>query len=321
MALIKCSECGAEISDKAQSCIKCGCPVEAEKAEINEIGKKVFCRHCGTENHQKDSMCCSCGKMLQNGRLSFCPFCGFKIRDILSGICGNCDAKLITDSPKKKKKDTYVTWFVVILFLVSAVLIVILNEVGMFNGALQTKTAPQQTASQMTVPLWNIKDTNFETNGNIVTAFEELKKSTKADLIKSAVPVESQILKQAVWKYYGKIVKVSYNGNVPGLLLKTYPPGSDISNRLGGGEISEIAYNETGGGIDCLLLGDIGSYKIIGASRLGTPFNIYGYAVGYEGEQVVIISTLFQYIDTADTIAFLQGEKVWRYSGSAVEKK
>ena len=29
MALIKCSECGKEISDKALSCINCGCPIES----------------------------------------------------------------------------------------------------------------------------------------------------------------------------------------------------------------------------------------------------------------------------------------------------
>lgn len=27
MALIKCEECGKEVSDKAESCIHCGCPV------------------------------------------------------------------------------------------------------------------------------------------------------------------------------------------------------------------------------------------------------------------------------------------------------
>lgn len=33
MALIKCTECGKEISDKAPACINCGCPVSAMKAE------------------------------------------------------------------------------------------------------------------------------------------------------------------------------------------------------------------------------------------------------------------------------------------------
>ena len=35
MALIKCPECGTEISDKANLCIKCGCPMERIKIERN----------------------------------------------------------------------------------------------------------------------------------------------------------------------------------------------------------------------------------------------------------------------------------------------
>lgn len=37
MALIKCSECGKQISDKAKQCIHCGAPIEIE----NEINKDV----------------------------------------------------------------------------------------------------------------------------------------------------------------------------------------------------------------------------------------------------------------------------------------
>ncbi len=36
MALIKCSECGNEISDKATSCIHCGCPVITENVNKNK---------------------------------------------------------------------------------------------------------------------------------------------------------------------------------------------------------------------------------------------------------------------------------------------
>ena len=39
MALIKCSECGSEISEKAQVCPKCGCPVDVSK-EIIATNKK-----------------------------------------------------------------------------------------------------------------------------------------------------------------------------------------------------------------------------------------------------------------------------------------
>lgn len=34
MALIKCPECGAEVSDRAPACIKCGYPLASEKSEL-----------------------------------------------------------------------------------------------------------------------------------------------------------------------------------------------------------------------------------------------------------------------------------------------
>lgn len=48
MALIKCLECGKEISDKADKCPSCGCPVETQKSErekknkSNKKAKKSF---------------------------------------------------------------------------------------------------------------------------------------------------------------------------------------------------------------------------------------------------------------------------------------
>ena len=49
MALIKCSECNKEISDKASDCIHCGCP----------IGLK--CDECGKELDSNTSKCSYCG--------------------------------------------------------------------------------------------------------------------------------------------------------------------------------------------------------------------------------------------------------------------
>lgn len=70
MALIKCPECGKEISDKAESCINCGFPISKhiEKREIRQVetyektfngiykytffnGKQeVYCPRCRSEN-------------------------------------------------------------------------------------------------------------------------------------------------------------------------------------------------------------------------------------------------------------------------------
>ncbi|MCF8145964.1 MAG: zinc ribbon domain-containing protein [Deltaproteobacteria bacterium] len=52
MALIKCSECGKEISDKAEKCVHCGCPVELTKAK---------CPNCGFERSPEDQECPKCG--------------------------------------------------------------------------------------------------------------------------------------------------------------------------------------------------------------------------------------------------------------------
>lgn len=51
MALIKCSECGKEISDKAKQCIHCGCPIENE----------LICVECGKKVTKDDDVCKNCG--------------------------------------------------------------------------------------------------------------------------------------------------------------------------------------------------------------------------------------------------------------------
>lgn len=44
MSLIKCPECGKEISDKATVCIHCGYPIKEETDKINiEQNTKKFC--------------------------------------------------------------------------------------------------------------------------------------------------------------------------------------------------------------------------------------------------------------------------------------
>lgn len=53
MAMINCSECGKEISDKAASCPNCGA-----------IVKKKFCQHCGEAIDNDCVVCPKCGKQV-----------------------------------------------------------------------------------------------------------------------------------------------------------------------------------------------------------------------------------------------------------------
>lgn len=53
IALVKCPECGKEISDKAKACPNCGAPVA-----------KKFCQHCGEKIDQECVVCPKCGKQV-----------------------------------------------------------------------------------------------------------------------------------------------------------------------------------------------------------------------------------------------------------------
>lgn len=57
MALIKCVECGKEISDRAESCPNCGCPVSADISE--KVSRK--CLYCGESLNENELYCDACG--------------------------------------------------------------------------------------------------------------------------------------------------------------------------------------------------------------------------------------------------------------------
>jgi len=57
MSLIKCKDCGKEISDTSKNCIHCGCPVE----------KMITCEECGKETVDTNKVCPNCGKSFDSG--------------------------------------------------------------------------------------------------------------------------------------------------------------------------------------------------------------------------------------------------------------
>lgn len=65
MALIKCSECGRQISEKAEYCPNCGCPVEREQVQ---------------KQNQSALVCPECGQQISENA-ECCPNCGFPIQD------------------------------------------------------------------------------------------------------------------------------------------------------------------------------------------------------------------------------------------------
>lgn len=62
MALIKCSKCGNEISDEAEVCVYCVCPLSVTLERAYKITK---CPECGTERKPGDTKC-FCGLIYEN---------------------------------------------------------------------------------------------------------------------------------------------------------------------------------------------------------------------------------------------------------------
>ncbi|MGN0978470.1 MAG: zinc-ribbon domain-containing protein [Faecousia sp.] len=60
MALITCSNCGKEISDKAKACPQCGQPVVLTPVEV-EAAEPMICQECGAEVPAGSESCPNCG--------------------------------------------------------------------------------------------------------------------------------------------------------------------------------------------------------------------------------------------------------------------
>lgn len=41
MALIICPDCGGKVSDKAEACIHCGCPLKSNTSELKRLSDSV----------------------------------------------------------------------------------------------------------------------------------------------------------------------------------------------------------------------------------------------------------------------------------------
>lgn len=176
MALIKCPECGREISDKASACPGCGCPVEKKESgqpvveareefvpEI-EVQKKVDLNERYRKNEQfpkttqaktqkreqEKFECHKCGMMIPVGSHK-CDYCGFSYpdenymvgKDAYSGVFSNKYTYIEKEKKKRKNRKMWIVIIVIVLFLI-----------GMFSGEddesdMQT-TSANESAPEVT---------------------------------------------------------------------------------------------------------------------------------------------------------------------------
>lgn len=112
MALVKCPECGKEVSDTAVSCPGCGYAVKDHFAKIEVVKKEdepvkisaklVECKKCGAKLNQGTEMCFKCGtyqetkeekKEVNDSTYVRCPNCDSKMMAV-SKTCFKCGASL-----------------------------------------------------------------------------------------------------------------------------------------------------------------------------------------------------------------------------------
>lgn len=62
MALIKCPECGHDVSDQAITCPNCGYPLKS--SNVTEFNQMQYCPYCGKQNDSTADFCAYCGKNL-----------------------------------------------------------------------------------------------------------------------------------------------------------------------------------------------------------------------------------------------------------------
>jgi len=80
MALIKCKECGHEVSDKASTCPNCGCPIE----------KGFVCKECGNPISTTDAICPNCGCPIKENNSGFKWKKSFVAFAVLLSFIGGC---------------------------------------------------------------------------------------------------------------------------------------------------------------------------------------------------------------------------------------
>lgn len=150
MALIECGECGQIVSDKAEACPHCGCPVE----------KPMVCPECGQSIAVGNVFCQNCGYPLDSKNNT-----STESNHELTGK--NFECGLDSDGIPNHRKRNVVLALATLLLLGG--LLCSLYNAGVFNSA--SLTVDKVTMSEQVVPVevkefW--ENTNFEQNGNDV---------------------------------------------------------------------------------------------------------------------------------------------------------
>lgn len=117
MALIKCVECGNDVSDKAITCPKCGMPLQTEELK---------------DNNETEKICVECGNTI----------------DLATGICTNCGYNPEKVNKHKKAKKKKVAIIVSSIVVVGLLLLAIVMAINANKGNAYVMSACEELANE-----------------------------------------------------------------------------------------------------------------------------------------------------------------------------
>ena len=166
MAMIKCPECGKDISNQSDKCIYCGFPIRNENM--------IVCSNCGVLNQAGSTFCSSCGNPL------------------VKGITAPSTAKAHKSANKKKhskKRHSKAPLFISIFFLLLILIAVIVFRWAIQSGRLEVVIKdPDTNESYQLISSSGLFNVALKIPAEYVegTTQKELNKQAKEGTFKSA---------------------------------------------------------------------------------------------------------------------------------------
>lgn len=106
MALIKCPECGNQVSESARSCPKCG----------YSFAKMKFCKFCGEKIPDDSVVCVKCGRQVENFGKGECGITINNAATSSSSASSTAQASQNMQRPREKKEINKVTALILCIF-------------------------------------------------------------------------------------------------------------------------------------------------------------------------------------------------------------
>ena len=136
------------------------------------------------------------------------------------------------------------------------------------NQTADSTPAADNSSNSSSRLTWNTSELDTMKNGNMAIAIETMQNGGNIQQ-SAAAPTPGDVFKRP-WDYYGKPIKLS--GQVA--IVQDYPPGSDLSQMLGGQASEIVLLCDDGTPVDFVLKGDSGNIQV------GDRVTVYGYDTG-----------------------------------------